>query len=163
MVCNKEKAVKYASAGSMFALPQPHWEIPPLSENKLEDVYDEMELLEFPVSMNEFEMLKTDQGYDMRAKDLIRHVGNTILIMGNYVAYKHVLTIRNDRMAFGTFIDGDGTFFDTVNFPQSLKQYPFKGWGVYLIEGKVTEEFGYAAIEVKSMVKLPIKPDPRME
>jgi len=42
-----------------------------------------------------------------------------------------------------------------------LKYYPFKGDGVYLILGKVVEEFGFASLEVEKMAKMPIKPDPR--
>lgn len=94
-------------------------------------------------------------------KDLIQNIGKTVRVLGNYIAYKHVTTIRGERMAFGTFTDEDGTYFDTTNFPPSLKQYPFKGWGVYLIQGKVTEEFGYATIEVENMARLSLQPDPR--
>ena len=161
MLCNKEKAINYASAGNMFILETPHWEIPKLVENKLEDVYDEIELLEFPVSMSEFDLLKTKFRGQLKAKDLIFHIGKTVRILGNYIAYKHVTTIRGERMAFGTFTDEDGTYFDTTNFPPSLKHYPFKGWGVYLIQGLITEEFGYAAIEVEKMAKLSLQPDPR--
>lgn len=128
----------------MFTLQTPHWKIPKLTESKLEDVYDEMELLEFPISMNEFDLLKTKFRGDFKAKDLIRNVGKKVRILGNHLAYKHVTTIRGERMAFGTFTDEDGTYFDTSNFPPSLKQYPYKDWGVYLIQGRVTEEFGYA-------------------
>jgi len=161
MLCNKEKAINYASAGTMFTLKTPHWEIPPLAENKLEDVYDEMELLEFPVSMNEFDLLKTKFRGDIKAKDLINQVGKTVRMLGNYIAYKRVTTVRGEGMAFGTFIDDEDTYFDTTNFPPSLKQYPFKGWGVYLIQGRVTQEFGYATIEVEKMAKLPLQADPR--
>ena len=37
-------------------------------------------------------------------------------------------------MKFGTFLDINGTFFDTVHFPPSLKQYPLYGNGVYLYQ-----------------------------
>ena len=111
--------------------------------------------------MNEFDLLKTKFRGDFKIKDLIHNIGKTVRVLGNYIAYKHVTTIRGERMAFGTFTDEDGTYFDTTNFPPSLKQYPFKGWGVYLIQGKVTEEFGYATIEVEKMAKLSLQPDPR--
>jgi len=60
-------------------------------------------------------------------------------------------------MHFASFLDHTGEFFDTTHFPQSLKHYPFKGYGVYLILGKVVEEFGFPSIEVEKMAKLPIK------
>jgi DNA polymerase-3 subunit alpha len=64
-------------------------------------------------------------------------------------------------MHFGCFLDVEGEFFDTVNFPDSLKKYPFRGHGIYLILGKVVEEFGFPSIEVHKMAKLPMKEDPR--
>ncbi|MDZ7743224.1 MAG: hypothetical protein U5Q03_16180 [Bacteroidota bacterium] len=42
-----------------------------------------------------------------------------------------------------------------------MLRYPFQGFGVYLIKGKVVEEFAYATIEVEKMAKLPIRKDPR--
>ena len=65
-----------------------------------------------------------------------------------FVDYEH---IQED-----TRLD-QGEFFDTTHFPQSLKHYPFKGYGVYLIFGKVVEEFGFPSIEVEKLAKLPIK------
>ena len=96
------------------------------------------------------------------AIDLMQNVGKKIRIMGSYVTYKGVRTVRGDYMAFGTFLDENGDFFDTVNFPPSLSKFPFSGTGVYLILGKVVEEFGFPSIEVEKMAKLPIFPDPRI-
>ncbi len=59
--------------------------------------------------------------------------------------------------------DVDGDFFDTTHFPQSLQQYPFRGYGLYAVKGKIVEEFGHPSIEVDKMVKLPLRPDPRLE
>jgi hypothetical protein len=64
-------------------------------------------------------------------------------------------------MHFGTFFDCKGQFFDTVHFPQVAKKFPFRGYGIYLITGKVVEEFGFASLEVERMEKLPIKKDSR--
>jgi DNA polymerase-3 subunit alpha len=64
-------------------------------------------------------------------------------------------------MNFGCFIDPEDNYFDTTHFPSSLKQYPFRGAGTYIISGKVAEEFGYPSIEVEKLVKLPVKPDKR--
>jgi hypothetical protein len=65
------------------------------------------------------------------------------------VTIKYVWTIKKEVMHFGTFLDDTGNFIDTVHFPDSLKQYPFTGDGVYLIMGKVVEEFGHPSIEVE--------------
>ena len=130
--------------------------------NAIEDAYDEMELLEFPVSMSAFDLLKTKYRGDCKAKDLMQYLNKSIRVVGNYVTYKWVRAIKGDTMAFGTFLDEDGNFFDTTHFPQSFKAYPFAGNGVYLILGKVVDEFGFPSIEVEKMAKLPIYPDPRI-
>lgn len=108
-----------------------------------------------------FDLLKTSQRGESTANDLLSHVGKTIRILGDYVTYKPVMTIKNDYMAFGTFLDIDGNFFDTTHFPPSLKAYPLKGAGIYLILGKVVQEFGFPSIEVEKCAKLPIMPDTR--
>lgn len=65
-------------------------------------------------------------------------------------------------MKFGTFLDVNGDFIDTVHFPQSLKRYPIRGKGLYLIEGKVVVDFDCRpSIEVRRCAMRPIKPDPR--
>jgi DNA polymerase-3 subunit alpha len=135
--------------------------LPEFKTTAIEYAYDELELLGFPVTISMFDLLKTDFRGDSKAKELINHVGKSIRMVGNYVAQKHVRTVRNQTMSFGTFIDAQGDFFDTTHFPPALRAYPFKGSGVYLILGKVVEEFGFASIEVEKMAKLPIKPDPR--
>jgi error-prone DNA polymerase len=82
-------------------------------------------------------------------------------MLGNLVTIKYVHTVKGEWMHFGCFLDIHGEFFDTVNFPNSLKNYPFRGYGVYLVLGTVTEEFGFASITVEKMAKLPFKKDPR--
>jgi DNA polymerase-3 subunit alpha len=82
-------------------------------------------------------------------------------MVGHLVTIKYIKTIKNDWMNFGCFIDNNGDFFDTVHFSGSLKDWPFKGSGTYLILGKVVEEFGFPSLEAEKMAKLPVKPDRR--
>jgi len=163
MLFDKEKAKKYSHVPAMFDVDLPEWEIPKLVHNKIEDAYDEMELLEFPVTLSAFDLLKTDYYGDCQAKNLLQYVNKKVRMVGEYVTYKWVRTVRGDSMAFGTFLDKEGNFFDTTHFPPSLKAYAFAGQGVYLISGKVVEEFGFPSIEVDKMAKLPIYGDPRVE
>jgi DNA polymerase-3 subunit alpha len=135
--------------------------LPDLEQSKLEDAYDEIELLGFPVTLTSFDMLQTSFRGEVFACDLIRHVGKKIRILGNLVTIKYVHTVKREWMHFGCFLDVHGAFFDTVNFPASLRQYPFRGYGVYLILGTVTEEFGFPSITVEKMAKLPYQKDPR--
>ena len=136
--------------------------LPNLTHNPIEDAYDEIELLGFPVSMSDFELLQeVDSKGVLNARQLNHYLHQTVSILGNYVTTKGVKTIKGELMAFGTFYDVENNFFDTTHFPPSLKQYPFAGGGVYLIEGRVVEEFGFYSIEVERMEKLATKPDPR--
>ena len=45
-------------------------------------------------------------------------------------------------------------------FPTVLKAYPFQGDGVYLLLGKITEEFGQPSLEVEKMARLGYVPNP---
>jgi DNA polymerase-3 subunit alpha len=135
--------------------------LPALVHNEIEDAYDEIELLGFPVSMSDFDLLQTKYRGDVLANDLSKYLDQTIRIVGNYVTTKSVKTIRGDYMAFGTFYDEEGNFFDTTHFAQSLQKFPFAGRGVYLLEGKVVQEFNFYSLEVLKMAKLATQPDPR--
>jgi len=64
-------------------------------------------------------------------------------------------------MAFGTWLDREGQFFDTTHFPPELEKSPFQGRGCYLIAGKVVDDFDFASIEVKFMKKLAYVKDGR--
>ena len=88
-------------------------------------------------------------------------VGKTIRMLGRLVTIKYVRTSKGELMHFGTFCDAIGNLFDTVHFPNSLKIYPFRGGGIYLLLGEITEEFGQPSMTVIKMAKMPIKPDPR--
>ena len=146
----------------MFDCEKTEFTFSVIRESILEDAYDELEILEFPVSLNEFDWMKTKTTSNTKANDLIERNGKTISILGNYVCYKPIKTSKGDAMAFGTFLDEQGVFFDTVHFPDNLLKYGFKGKGIYKIEGKVNVEFGFPVIETLKMEKLEIQTDPRI-
>lgn len=158
---DKDKTRGNNETPAMFHVELPEWEIPDLVYNRIEDAYDELELLEFPVSCTDFDLLKTTFRGDCKAMDMMKHLNKTVRMVGNYVTDKWVRTIKGDMMAFGTFLDDEGDFFDTTHFPPCLKAYPFSGRGVYIIQGKVVEDYGFPGLEVEKMAKLPIHPDPR--
>jgi DNA-directed DNA polymerase III PolC len=135
--------------------------LPELEQTRLEDAYDEIELLGFPVTLTAFDLLETPYRGEMAAHELIKNVGRRIRMIGNLVTIKYVHTVKKEWMHFGCFLDVHGEFFDTVHFPNSLKNYPFRGYGVYLILGTVTQEFGFPSITVEKMAKLPFRKDPR--
>lgn len=137
--------------------------LPPLETSALEDVYDELELMGFPVSDSMFSLAKSDYRGDVMARELLQAAGRVVRMVGDFVADKRVLTKQQQQMRFGTFFDAEGAFFDTVHFPPSLQQYPLRGAGLYLIEGKVVVSFGCPSIEVYRCGKMPLKVDPRSE
>jgi len=158
MMINKSKP---ESMRPLFSSPVKDFSLPNLEQNKLDDAYDEIELFSFPVSMSWFDMLETSFRGEITAREMINNIGKKVRMVGHLVTIKYIKTIKKEWMNFGCFIDAEGSFFDTTHFPQSLKDYPFKGAGTYLILGKVVEEFGYASVEVEKMAKLPVKPDKR--
>jgi error-prone DNA polymerase len=159
MLLHKGEPVQ--TGGALFTTPARRFELPVLVHSATEDAFDEMELLGFPVTMSYFELLQTDFRSEIKAKNLTGNVGRKVRMLGLLVTIKYVRTIKNEIMNFGTFFDEEGEFFDTVHFPPALKQYPFKGKGVYLILGKVVEEFGFPSVEVEKLAKLPLVKDER--
>ncbi len=137
------------------------FELPVLVHEPLEDAYDEIELLDFPVSLSYFDMLKTGFRSEVPASVLKNMTGKTVRMMGALVTIKYVRTIKKDIMQFVTFVDNEGEFFDAVLFPDVLKNNPPRGRGVYLLLGKVVDDFGYPSVEVARMAKMPPKNDPR--
>jgi DNA polymerase-3 subunit alpha len=111
--------------------------------------------------MTVFDMLETKFRGEITAKSMMNHVGRTVRMLGRLVAIKYVQTSRNEIMHFGTFTDAEGELFDTVHFPPSLKNYPFRGDGIYLMLGKVVEEFGFPSLEVEKMAKMPFQANPK--
>ena len=149
------------SIPSMFKTESQKFELPKFEHTEQEDAYDEIELLGFPVTLSYFDLLKTSFRGEIYARNLKQFVGKKKRLVGRLVTIKYIRTVKGEIMNFAAFTDVHGEFFDTVHFPDSLKNYPFKGHGVYLILGKIVEEFGFPSVEVDKMAKLPLQADPR--
>lgn len=147
-------------SAELFSTEVKEFNLPKLESSLLEDAYTELELLGYPLSMSMFDMIRSSYRGDVQANDLSRHIGKTVRMVGNYVCEKTVRTRNNKKMWFGTFLDVEGNFMDTVHFPDHTPSYPFRGKGCYLIEGKVIDDFGSQSIEVAKFAKLPIKDNP---
>lgn len=146
---------------ALFPEPVKKFELPVLEQNHLADVYDEIELLGFPVTYSYFDLLQTRFRGDILSHEMGMHVGKTARMLGLLVTIKYVRTVKREWMHFGTFIDVNGHFFDTVHFPKTVTDYPFRGDGIYLVKGKIVEEFGFPGMNVEKMAKMPLKGDPR--
>ncbi|NND07216.1 MAG: DNA polymerase III subunit alpha [Saprospiraceae bacterium] len=162
MLLNRHKKKTAGQTKKLFQAPTKKWNFPVLERDPFEDAFDEIEILRFPVSKSPFELLKTSYRGDTLVQELLSKEGATIRMVGYLVARKDVPTNRG-HMNFGTWVDSEGTFFDTTHFPDILIRWPFKGPGCYLIEGKVVVEFGFPTIEVLKVDRLPMIEDPRYE
>ncbi len=146
---------------TLFETPVKRFELPTLWQSQLEEVYDEIELLGWPVTHTWFDLLETSFRGEIMAKEMNQYIRKKVRMLGLLVTIKYVRTVKKEWMHFGTFIDVHGQFFDTVHFPQVVNKYPFRGDGIYLVLGKVVEEFGFPSLEVQKMAKMPVKSDPR--
>ncbi|WP_298900806.1 DNA polymerase III subunit alpha [uncultured Psychroserpens sp.] len=145
---------------TLFKTEKISYKTPQLSSTDLENAFDEIELLGFPLC-NPFHLLNKPSLTHIRAKHLIGFQHKTITIEGYLITTKNTTTSNGKRMYFGTFLDYDGDFIDTVHFPPIAAKYPFRGNGIYSITGKVILEFGCVNIEVSNMERLAIIEDPR--
>ncbi|UVD78968.1 DNA polymerase III subunit alpha [Myroides albus] len=140
--------------------PIQEYNFPVLERSVYEDAFDEIELLGFSISCTPFDLLKTKFRGDVMVQDLMKHHKTTVRMLAYLIARKHVPTSKG-TMYFGTWIDCNGDYFDTIHFPYSLQQYPFQGGGCYLLLGRVEVEYHFPSIQIVKMAKMPFINDPR--
>lgn len=152
---------------SLFDEPQKDYELPVIERNPFEDAFDELEILGFPVSYSIFDLLKTKYRGHVLVKDLLKYHKKTVKMLAYLISRKHVpIKMRNhpgkkNDMYFGTWIDAEGEYFDTAHFPDSLRQFPFKEGGIYLLLGTVEVDYHFPTITIIKMAKMPLIADPR--
>jgi len=150
---------------SLFSVRPKNVDLPQLEHHALEDAYDELELLGFPLS-SPFDMLEGEVNDHCLVRDFPNHLysktGKQVTAIGYKVTSKTTHTQRGERMLFGNFLDVEGRFIDTVHFPDVAQKFSFSGWGLFLIQGKLMEEFGAISLEVSYIRRLKLKPDPRV-
>ncbi|MGA9638245.1 DNA polymerase III subunit alpha [Flavobacterium sp.] len=140
--------------------PVKEYALPNLKRSCYEDAFDEIELLSFPISCTVFDLLQTKYRGDVMAKDLIIHHKKQVKMLAYLISRKQVPTVKG-TMYFGTWIDNEGTYFDTVHFPDNLRQFPFQGGGCYLLLGMVEVDYHFPTLTIIKMAKMPFVPDPR--
>ena len=138
------------------------YKVPLLEQSALERAFDEIELLGFPLADP---FLLADEPLDQgtTAAELPDKLGHFVIAYGYLVTVKDTKTQKGDRMNFATFVDQNGDFLDSVHFPNIAAQFPFRGKGLYTVQGRVVEEFGFYSIEASAVYKIAIIPDPRYE
>ena len=144
----------------LFDVAPRSFTLPTLHSEPFEDAFDEMELLGFPLC-GPFALIKEAIPEEIPVLHLAQCEGKSITVLGYLVTIKNTQTSKGQRMHFGTFLDRQGYFLDTVHFPPVAARYPFRGRGMYRIKGKVVEEFGFYSIEVEELHRVPYVDDPR--
>ncbi len=151
----------FDAAPSLFPDTYENFQLPDLTDGQYDRTFDEIELLGFATD-SPFNLLAEDLPYDRTAAaDLKDFIGQKVTLFGYYVCQKGLRTSRGKPMAFGTWLDEAGDYFDTVHFPNFLQNFPFTGKGIYKIEGVVSAEFGFASVEVLTMRRLAFRRDER--
>lgn len=147
------KAPPKSNQEGLFVAPVQEFVLPDLEEHKMEEVFDQLDLLGFPLC-NPFDLLSEPIPRHIPAAQILYSRALHIETYGYLVAVKKSRTSRGDYMYFGTFLDVHGDTLDTVHFPESGRKYPFQGKGIYRLKGVVTETFDYYCLEVGEMQKL---------
>lgn len=155
----------------LFEVEQREFTLPPLFHHSLDDAWDQIEILGFPLC-SPFDLIKevadtNTKGNENQwsttlttlslATEFKEHLGNIVRIVGYLVTRKRTRTKRGDEMCFGTFLDKAGNWIDTTHFPLIMKQFPFTGNGCYLLTGKVVEEFGFYSLDISEMKRIEYK------
>ena len=107
---------------TLFKSEKRTYKTPELITTHLEDAFDEIQYLGFPLC-NPFELLLEPLQSTINARDLLLYVGKIVTVYGYYVTFKRVITSKGEMMYFGTFVDVKGDHLDTVHFPPSVKKY----------------------------------------
>ncbi len=106
--------------------------------------------LGFPLG-NPFGLVDDDPVKYVAAKDLAKHKNQVVTVLIYFIAHKDVPTKNGEQMYFGTFLDSNLDWVDTVHFPESAKRYPLDKSGFFKATGKVTLDFGVVSLEVTKM------------
>jgi len=139
----------------LFDTEPSDYPLPELQRAELEDAFDELELLGFPLC-DPFKLLLTKDYGTTSARGLAMQIHRHVRIVGYVVTTKDTATLKGEPMHFGTFYDAAGDVFDSVHFPDVARRFPFRGRGFYELKGKVVDDFGVYMIEVSHMEKMPM-------
>jgi DNA polymerase-3 subunit alpha len=150
-----------SGSGSLFSDRfEESYTLPRLREGKYDQAFDEIELLGFPLC-SPFELLEETPAGTLCVRDFPRYRKTRIQVLGYFVTRKSLRTKRGEPMAFGTWLDTNGDYFDTTHFPGVWRHGELRAGGVYLITGKVSEDFGFLTIDAERVSRLAYVPDER--
>jgi error-prone DNA polymerase len=130
--------------------------IPP-EYSRRQQIRHEIDIVGFPVSCHPLDLFQAEirRIPHVPARDIPRHVGKTVTLLGWLVTEKMVHTKHDEAMEFVTFEDTTGLFDATV-FPDAYRQYCHlleAGQG-YVIRGLVEESFSTCTVTVDTLARL---------
>ncbi|ATL45794.1 DNA polymerase III subunit alpha [Chitinophaga caeni] len=137
----------------LFKPPPTDWQLPTLAQREHEDAFDEIDLIGFSLA-SPFAALKHQQEAYTPVSGLVGKTGQQVKVLGYLVCTKYSRTSKGELMCFGTFLDREHNFLDTVHFPKSLHKYPLQKAGFYSMTGIVMEEFDVLSVNVEYMHKV---------
>lgn len=149
-----------SNQSKLFKIQHKQFQLPKLQSNWVEDAYDEMELLGFPLC-HYFKLVNESMKNDVLASDMKYYIDKNILIYGSLVTTRFNKTYQGKLMRLSTFIDKKGNYFDAVHFTSVVDKYPVNGLGIYACFGKITDRFDFYSMNIIWSKKLTILPDPR--
>jgi error-prone DNA polymerase len=154
-----KKSYSVPTGEALFEDPPVAFELPEFPLRPIEDMYQQIQLLGFPVA-DVFEMVDDHPSNYPAASDLPSLLGKPVTMLGYLVTWKDTVTKKGGpkHMFFGTFMDRTGNWLDTVHFPESAQRYPLHGRGFYRLFGTVIAEFGVYSIAVDKLEKVGFKP-----
>ena len=156
--CNANKSK--STQAKLFSPRQKQFVLPSLKTTYIEDAYDQMELLGFPLC-SYFDLINEPLQSNIKAKDMSKYVNQNVLLYGTLVNTRFHKTSKGKRIRFCTFTDREGHYFDTVHFTKVVHLYPVHGIGVYACYGKITSDFDFCSVDIIWSVKLAVMLDPR--
>lgn len=147
------RAINKVPQKQLFKIEIKDFDLPAFETSRTDEAYDQIELLGFPLC-SPFELVKTPMSKSVMSKDLHDYINEEVTMYGYLVSVKNTRTSKGERMQFGTFLDQEGQFIDTVHFPDVAAKYNFSNKGVYKIRGKVIDEFGFLSVEVIEIARM---------
>jgi DNA polymerase-3 subunit alpha len=155
---NKSKTAQ----SKLFKPDHKQFNLPKIETNIIEDAYDELELLGFPLC-GYFDLINHNINDGLLATEMKNNVNNEILIYGCLVTTRYNNTSQGKLMRLSTFIDQEGNYFDAVHFENVVNQYPINGLGVYACYGKITNRFDFCSMIITWSKKIGLISDPRSD
>lgn len=155
-LCKRVDRSICGASEALFPEKPIEFKLPQLYHTPMEDAMDEKELLDFPLC-DPFELVDADTAGFTAARDLAACTGKVVDVLVYYITQKPVRTKNGQLMYFGTFIDSNGDWVDSVHFPDTAQKHRLTGRGYYHMRGKLVEEFGVHSLEVSWLSKVGLK------